>query len=130
MTPKTLDKFADLLQRLMNEHDPPLDIMGLSDGIHTSYEHARKMVRGILVPSPFVIRALAELFAVPESDLVHAANQDKIERKFGGDKSMLIHPEVVPFASAWPMLSEEHKTALLTLLKKSVAESAKKLGRK
>jgi hypothetical protein len=124
---KKPETFADRLQRLMDEHDPPLGIKELADMLDTSYEHARKMVRGLTVPSHFIVGAIAQLFGVDASELNEVAKLDSFHRKFGeGTPTPVFNSEVAPFASAWSVLTEGQKTQLLTLLKQFVSANARK----
>jgi hypothetical protein len=124
------ETFAQHLQKMMDEHDPPMGIMETSDALQTSYEHVRKMVRGIIVPTRFVVLALAQLFDADPNELETIANRDRFNRKFGANSpTPIFNPEVMPFATAWPMLSDAQKAELLSTLKKMVAANSKKVNR-
>ncbi len=123
---QTEQSFAARLQQLMDEHNPPWGIQELADAVQVSYEHTRKMVRGLSVPSKFVIRALAEIFKIDASELEAVAKTDQFHRKYGEDSpTPIFNPEVAPFATAWTMLTEAQKTFLLTHLKTFVSKNAK-----
>lgn len=102
----------------MESHDPPLGIKELADMIDTSYEHARRMVRGALVPSKFVIRAIAQSFKVNPEELEAVAKTDKFKREYGdGTPTPIFNAEVAPFAKSWHMLRDDQRAALLRQLK-------------
>lgn len=123
---QTSQTFAERLQILMEQHDPPLGIKELADKLQISYEHSRKIARGLSVPTRFLIIALAQVFGVDSAELEAIARADQFRRKFGEDSpTPIFNPEVVPFAKAWPMLTEAQKNELLTALKKLVTKNAK-----
>ena len=114
----TEQSFARLLQKLMDAHDPPMGITDLADSIQLSYEHARRLVRGIVVPTRFIAMALAAFFKANFSELEAVAKADAYNRKYGqkADAS-IFNPEVAPFSAAWPMLDDSVKADLLGRLK-------------
>jgi transcriptional regulator with XRE-family HTH domain len=110
--------FARELNRLMKQHDPPLDIGGLSttSGV-LGYEHARRSVRGIVVPSDSIVRELARFFGVEVQTLVRIAKNDRLAREYGESCEMLmIEPELAEFGSAWSTLTDNQKESLKTQL--------------
>ena len=118
--------FAERLQFLMEHHDPPYGIKELADELQTSYEHVRKMVRGLTVPSHFIVQNLATLFEVDAMELNMMAKQDNFRRKFGSEApTPIFHPEVQPFAAAWTLLTEQQKDVLLTTLKDFLSKNRK-----
>jgi hypothetical protein len=121
-------QFAQRLEKLMQQHDPPLGIIDLSDKLQVTYEHARKMVRGISVPTRFIILEIADIFGEDAAELVALAKADNFLRKFGPrSPTPIFNPEVTPFAEAWPHLTMEQKDTLLFLLSSFVREQASRL---
>ncbi len=120
------ESFAERLQFLMERHDPPYGIKELADELQTSYEHVRKMVRGLSVPSHFIIQNIATLFEVDALELNQLAKQDNFKKKFGQDSPMpTFHPEVQPFAAAWHLLTEQQRDSLLNTLKEFLVKNRK-----
>lgn len=131
MPTKKFETFAQRLEHLMETHDPPLSMMDLSDKLQTTYEHVRKMCRGISVPTRFVVLALADIFQVSSEELETLAKEDRFRRKFGDQSpTPIFNPEVQPFATAWPFLSDTAKADLLERLKKHVAAAVKDADKK
>jgi transcriptional regulator with XRE-family HTH domain len=109
------NKFAEHLATLMEEHDPPLGIKELAEAIGITYEHARRLVRGLSIPSPAILIVLADVFGVDRGVLQGLAKTP----------SALAHPEVEMIAKAWNMLSEKQRAEILTLVKRSLHENNK-----
>jgi len=109
--------FANRLRELMLQHNPPMQIIDLSDALQVTYEAARKMVRGRGVPSRFVILEIANFFGTDSADLEAVARADRLRRKYGAEFLLaILDPEVALFNGAWPHLTEEQKTELLARL--------------
>lgn len=109
--------FAKRLQELMQQHNPPMGIIDLSDAVQVSYETARRMVRGLAVPSCFIILAIANFFGADPAELEAVAKADRIRREFGVEIPLAnFNPEVAVFNAAWRYLSEEQQTELLAVL--------------
>jgi transcriptional regulator with XRE-family HTH domain len=120
------NKFAEHLATLMEEHDPPLGIKELAEAIGITYEHARRLVRGLSIPSPAILIVLADVFGVDRGVLQGLAKTTKFERQYGRTApSALAHPEVEMIAKAWNMLSEKQRAEILTLVKRSLHENNK-----
>ncbi len=84
------------------------------------------MVRGLTVPSHFIIQNIDTLFDVDAVELNKIASQDNFKKKFGPDAPMpIFHPEVQPFASAWSLLTDQQKDFLLTSLKGFITKNIK-----
>lgn len=119
--------FAKRLNELMEEHDPPLDRMSLSDesGLLT-YEHSRKLTQGLSLPSVMMARELARFFKIEPSEFETLLQEDKFERNFGeGAEKPIFNPELQPFVSAWPLLTKAQIRSLTSMLKDFVKENTK-----
>jgi hypothetical protein len=126
MTPTTEveHSFSKRLAQLMQDHAPPMGPRELAAVADISYEHSRKMVRGLAVPTKHIIRALANYFSVDAAELQAVASADKFQRKFGKDApGSIFNPEVAPFAENWGRLTEAQKLALLSHLEAFVAQN-------
>jgi transcriptional regulator with XRE-family HTH domain len=115
---ETEGAFASELQRLMKEHDPPLGIRGLSISLGMfSYEHARKLYRGISLPSKSITFAIAHYFGVPPDPLYALVKRDQFVREYGDDFACQITDQgLASFVSSWGRLSEMQKKSLLLQL--------------
>lgn len=111
----------------MDNHEPPLGIKEFADVLGISYEHSRKMVRGLAVPTRFLILAIAKEFGEDPGELERLAKEDSFRRKYGAESpTPIFNPEVAPFATAWHMLTDSQKNDLLARLKTHVAANTKK----
>lgn len=121
--------FSKRLQELMQDHDPPLDIMGLADetGLFV-YEHARKLVRGKTLPSESMTRELARFFGIDPEELSATVREDRFLREYGENSpTPVFNKEVAPFVHAWPLLTEQQRATLTHQLKSFVTANAKAL---
>jgi plasmid maintenance system antidote protein VapI len=122
----TGDKFVQKLKRMMMDHDPPLDIKTLADSLGLSYEHVRKLVRGLTLPSKLLISHLARFFEVEEQELAEIVKRDQIKRKYGNQFSISpSNPGLSEIVSTWNTLTDPQKMALLSQLDTFVAENTK-----
>ncbi len=116
--------FANKLQQLMNEKSPQYWIQDLADALHISFEHARKMVKGLVVPTRIRVEALAQIFDVDAAELIALAEADRFDRKYGASSAgSIFNPEVAPFANAWGVLTDHQKSHLLGQLEGMIAEN-------
>ena len=124
----TRGTFALELKRLMSEHDPPLDIKKLADSMSLSYEHVRKIVRGLSVPTRFIILALAAYFDVDSAELEAIAKADLFKRKYGEEFEIpASSPGLREIVSEWGKLTGVQKEALLTMLEAFIAQNGSQI---
>ena len=117
-------KFALELKRLMSEHDPPLDIKRLADSLSLSYEHARKIVRGLSPPSELLARELARFFGVAPQRFTDLVRKDRFSREYGEEFEIpASNPGLREIVSAWAKLTDTQKKALLTMLEAFIAQN-------
>jgi hypothetical protein len=103
-----IGEFARELGRLMMEHNPPLDIKGLAVSSELfTYEHARKLVRGITLPSRLMLYGLARFFGVPSDTLCRLAQRDRLVRQEGAD------PDLASIISLWDSMSAGQKKIII-----------------
>lgn len=118
--------FALELKRLMSKHDPPLDIKELAASIPLSYEHTRKLVRGLCTPSGALTRDLARFFGVAPQRFADLVKRDRFDREYGGEFEIPVsNPGLREIVSEWDKLANEQKGALLTMLEAFVAQQRK-----
>lgn len=120
--------FNEKLKELMTLHDPPLDTKELAAKLDISYEHARRLYRGHIIPPRHLVETIAKAFNSDASELEAMARQDAFYRKFGPNaQPPVFNPELAPFVNSWPVLSENERVGLLKLLKTYLAAKAKKV---
>lgn len=127
---KGTGKFAGLLYDLMDKKE--LSIKDLAEKVDATYEHIRKMLKGLSFPSTLMMKALARELHVAYDVLAEAATNDRLERRYGVailNKVTKQSPETAPFSPILPKLTEEQRDSLLSLAKtyeRQNRESAKR----
>lgn len=96
-------------------HDLDLSIRDVAAKVGTSYEHVRNIAKGNVVPSKFMVRALAEALKFNRDELERIATADRIRVKFGTIPMELAgkNPELEPLERVWIHLSPDHKADLI-----------------
>ena len=121
--------FATELQRLMDQQDPPMEIKEVAKKIGISYEHARKLVRGLAVPTAWLCRDLARFFAVDAGPFAALAQKDRFEKKYGESHQITVSDEgLTKLASNWQLLTDQQKQVLLSQLTLFLAQNLSKAG--
>src|SRR5438105_15652170 len=115
-------RLATALVQRMNELD--LTIRQLAQRTGLTYEHIRKVVKGIAYPSEFALRELCRVLELEVSRMEPLAVADRIEKKYGGIPHALAgnHPELSLLAPWWDRLTEEQKQSFRIQIK-SVADA-------
>lgn len=66
-----------------------LSIRDVARLANVTYEHIRKLVRGLAYPSPWLVQQLADLLNLDKNELNKLAVADRIESKFGTTAAIL-----------------------------------------
>lgn len=117
--------FGEEMQKRMDEKS--LSIKDVADGAGSTYEYIRKLVRGISLPSKYMINTLATVLDWDSDDMLRLMASDQIRKKHGNIPLELSgkNPELDPFEKAWPMLSKQEKEILLGQLNTFVRQYKK-----
>ena len=101
-----------LAKRMQNLN---LSIADLAKKTGKTYEHVRNITKGNIVPSRFMVQALAEALQMNRGELEKLATADRIRIKFGKIPLELAgkNPELEPLERVWKHLSEDHKADLI-----------------
>src|SRR5438270_9550221 len=59
------------------------EIRDLNEACEMTYEHTRKVVKGLAHPSKNMIKVFAHELGIPREDLERAAMQDRLRSKYG-----------------------------------------------
>jgi transcriptional regulator with XRE-family HTH domain len=96
-----------------------LSIADVANSVDTSYESARSIVQGNVVPSKHLIKLYASVLKLSLRDLEMNAIADRIRMRFGkrwlemGGKNA----ELEPIERVWDKLSDEHKADVIAICK-------------
>lgn len=86
-------RFATAVQTRMAEMEKagqtPNTIKDLAEKCEATYEHTRKIVKGTVNPSKYMIRAIAIGLKMDKNLLEQLATEDKIRHKYGDVASVL-----------------------------------------
>ena len=103
-------------------------LRGLARETGMSYEHARRLARGIALPSPMALRSLCRVLALDETEMAKLVAGDEIRHRYGGIPYEIAgkNPELEPVERYWPQLSAAQKEIVLDLLKTMVRRNRAK----
>ena len=108
-------RFANRLVALMSAK--AISAQALKDLAEVSYEHIRKLVTGVALPSKGLVKEIAGVLKVPAGELQDLADFDRIHRKYGEAPAKLAgrNPEIEPLNLLWSGLTQMQKEELLVL---------------
>jgi transcriptional regulator with XRE-family HTH domain len=120
-------RLARALVERMNELD--LTVKRLAERTGLSYEHIRKLVKGVAYPSKLALRELCRVLSLDLKNMETLLVADHIEEKYGGIPHALAgkHPELSLLAQSWDLLTPEQKDSFRIQIK-SVAEANQRLS--
>jgi transcriptional regulator with XRE-family HTH domain len=109
MVDKNVGKFANRLQQAMENNN--VSVKDLCEMIDMTYEHTRKIAKGLVVPSKNMAGIIAEAMKLPKRELQELAMEDKLLAKFGGVASKMAgrNPELEPIDAVWGIFDENDK---------------------
>jgi hypothetical protein len=81
MKDETYHAFADRLEECLEERG--WSILTLAERAELTYEHARKLVRGLAFPSKRLLTVLCDLLGLHGEEIERLVIADKIRRKYG-----------------------------------------------
>ncbi len=106
-----------------------LALREFADRLGTSYEFARRLVRGVILPSPKRLPKIAKILDYPLDELRQVAISESTRRRFGTSLAIpIIATEIAQLAKLWSQLTLQQKDQFLIQLK-AIAESNKRHGR-
>lgn len=110
-------RFGSALHEAMERKGVGLrELAALTDG---TYEHMRKLIKGLAYPSKYLLKELCRVLGTDESQMDELITQDKLEHKFGDKVHSLMgnDPNLQRFAPYTPYLSAEQLEMFETQMK-------------
>lgn len=122
----TYSRTSEKIREKMAEKGMTIKDVGQSLGV--TYEHARNVVRGSVLPSRWVIPDLAKSLGLEKEVLEKLVALDGQEKKYGVTlrKALGQNPELAPLEPLWPKLSDEHKKDIMALVETYAQRDAEK----
>jgi transcriptional regulator with XRE-family HTH domain len=80
-------RFGTFLHRTMEEQG--VEVKDLAKDIESTYEHIRKLIKGMAYPSQYMLERLAKRLKFDLKDASVLVDQDKMQRKFGKNFKIL-----------------------------------------
>ena len=116
-------RFSDALEKHMN--DKKISIRDLSSLVGITYEHARRITKGLAFPSPRLFKDVCEALKVKPGEWEKLLVADQMETKFGGVTATLAgkNPAFVPFEKVLYKLTEEQRKAFLMQMNAVAAQN-------
>jgi transcriptional regulator with XRE-family HTH domain len=111
----TTPRLAEMVSERMEQLGITID--KLAKAVDISYEHARRIVRGMCVPSRFVLKAICEELNLPYKQLLDNANADRITEKYGDLPTLMAgkKPSLEPLERVWDDLTEDQQQDLIVI---------------
>ena len=102
-----------------------LSLRAVSEQCGVSYEHIRKVYKGELLPSKYLLPLLSKVLSLGIEELKNLRVFDMMECKFGAGFWQMrgIDPRLGPIYKFWPYLSDEQKTDLLVVAESRAARN-------
>ncbi|MGE0405911.1 MAG: hypothetical protein AB7O65_06405 [Candidatus Korobacteraceae bacterium] len=99
----------------MEQH--AVTISQIAEAVESTYEHARKVVKGLAFPSKPMLRTISELLRIERTELEKLSLEDRLNHKFGKAAASMggRNPELQELEIAWPYLSEQHKKDIIEI---------------
>jgi predicted transcriptional regulator len=91
-----------------------LTLLEVSDKTGVSYEHVRKLSRGLACPSRLMLKALCDALQLDHHEMTKLVTVDRIHSQFGHIPEEIVgkNPALAKIESMWPLLSDEQRACL------------------
>jgi transcriptional regulator with XRE-family HTH domain len=118
-------RFGEMLQNAMV--DKNMSIRDLATRVGSSYEYVRKLVRGLALPSRYLLGALAPILDLDFEAAQKLIASDKITQRFGmAPLAIDQNPELEPLQRGWCELTSDQKEALIMQFKTYIWQNKKR----
>lgn len=109
-------RFGNYLYTMMERNQT--DIKDLAKDIESTYEHIRKLIKGLAYPSQFMLDNLSKgLKGFDKKEALLFVEQDKAQKKMKNYHLIAgTNPELDPIEKVWLYLSPEHKKTIYTMV--------------
>ncbi len=101
-------KFASRVSAEMEAQH--MSMKDLAEKCEATYEHLRKIVKGLSYPSPLMVKKIAEALKLDKVELGALAAQDRIKYKHGSEVTAAltgVPPRMMSLVNADPYLTDE-----------------------
>lgn len=107
-------RLAAMIVEKMDERG--VTILDLAKKLDLSYEHTRRIVRG-MIPSRRMLKAICEELKLPYKQVLDLANADKITEKYGELPAVMAgkKPGMEPLERVWDDLNEDQQRDLIVI---------------
>ena len=111
----TPTKLSKIISDRMDERG--VTINQLAEKLDIVYEHTRRIVRGIVVPSKFVLKAICEELKLPYKELLDMAKEAKMMDEYGDVALKLAgkKPSMQPLERIWDDLTTEQQKDIISM---------------
>jgi|ERR1019366_1362303 transcriptional regulator with XRE-family HTH domain len=118
-------RFGEMLQNAMADKD--MSIRDLAEQIGSTYEYMRKLVRGLALPSRYMLNTLVPLLKFDRDAADRLIAADKIEKQHGSIPLELSgkDPELEPLERDWKSLTDQQKELLMSQFKSFIVTNKK-----
>jgi hypothetical protein len=120
---------ATLFGQKMQEHMDTLhlEIRDVADQVGSTYEYMRKLVRGLSLPSKYMVGTLSGVLQWDKEEMMRLMAADRIRKEHGDIPLELSgkNPKVEPFERGWDRLTEQQQEILLGQLNTFLKQNRK-----
>lgn len=96
-----------------------LTIKDLAEKTDMTYENARRLVKGMTLPSKYVLKEICKILKLDFAKMENMVIADKFRRKFGDTSVDLMghRPSLAPLEEIWDHLTEDQQKDLIAMAK-------------
>jgi transcriptional regulator with XRE-family HTH domain len=112
-----IGKFSTRVQQIMD--DKNITMKELAEATEMTYEHTRKIVKGLVYPSKNMARLVAGALKVSGKELEDLALEDKLMGKFSHVASKMAgrNPELESIDAVWSLFDDRDKQDIYAFVK-------------
>jgi transcriptional regulator with XRE-family HTH domain len=91
-----------------------------------TYEHMRKLVKGLAYPSTYLLKEIAKVLHFDVEEMERLIHRDKMQAQFGSTLNSMLkrHPRMSEYDTLIPLLTDEQNDAILAQIR-AVVKMAK-----
>jgi transcriptional regulator with XRE-family HTH domain len=120
-------RLAEILTEAMKVKEVSIRDLALATGV--TYEHIRRVVRGMNNPATPLLKLICASLQLNETDLMQYAAADELERKYGDVPAILSGkaPDMVMLERYWAHLTPDQKQDLTNLAQQWATRNREKV---
>jgi transcriptional regulator with XRE-family HTH domain len=105
-------RFAIALVSAMQDKGYSLNKM--AEETESTYEHFRKLIKGLAYPSPRLLRDICKVLGLKQEQMEEFVNADKIKHKYGNSAARIFRraPDMEEVDNGWAFLTDEQKATI------------------